>query len=112
MNHELNAWVSGDTRIFAIIGDPIAQARSPRVFNTLFQGLEINAVLVPLQVPSATLDSAITGLKQIANLDGIIVTVPHKVALVSHVDELSPMARRIGAINCMRRSARERWVGG
>lgn len=103
--------IAGDTRLFVIVGDPIAQARSPAVFNRLFAEMGANAVLVPMHVPAAQLGTAIAGLKAIANLDGIVVTVPHKVPLVKAVDELGPMAARIGAINCMRRASDGRWVG-
>jgi shikimate dehydrogenase len=111
MRPEANAAIAGDTRLFAIVGDPIAQARSPAVFNHLFAERGVNAVLVPMQVPPQHLESAIAGLKAIANLDGIVVTVPHKVALVKAVDELGPLARRVGAINCMRRMHHGGWEG-
>src|SRR6218665_3568961 len=77
---------SGETRLFAIVGDPIAQARSPSVFNALFAARGANAVLVPMQVPASQLRCAIGGLKCIANLDGIVVTVPHKVSVVELLD--------------------------
>ena len=71
MTQPLNAAVAGDTRLFAIVGDPIAQARSPLVFNEIFQRLGVNAVLVPMQIPAASLATAVAGLKCIGNLDGI-----------------------------------------
>lgn len=111
MSQALNAHVAGDTRLFAIVGDPIAQARSPKVFNELFQKLSVNAVLVPMQIPPVSLAAAIAVLKAIRNLDGIVVTVPHKVALAAQVDRLLPIAQRVGAINCMRRDASGEWAG-
>jgi shikimate dehydrogenase len=108
---EPNAAIAGDTRVYAIVGDPIAQARSPLVFNALFRRLGARAVLVPLQVPADQLDTVFTALKAITNLDGVVVTVPHKVALASRVDALGPAARRVGAINCMRPLADGRWIG-
>lgn len=111
MTQALNAAVSGDTRVYAIVGDPIAQARSPLVFNEIFQRLGVNAVLVPMQVPVAALPTAIAGLKSIVNLDGIVVTVPHKIAMTALVDRLMPIARKVGAINCMRRTGDGEWIG-
>ncbi|MEJ8824679.1 shikimate dehydrogenase [Variovorax humicola] len=106
-----NAPITGDTRLFAIVGDPIAQAKSPALFNQLFVDLGVNAVLVPLQIPSARLPVAIAGLKAFANLDGIVVTVPHKVAILEHLDLLGAHAQAVGAVNCMRRLADGRWEG-
>jgi shikimate dehydrogenase len=103
--------ISGETRLFAIIGDPIAQARSPAVFNALFSKTGANAVLVPMQVPASQLPTAIEGLKSISNLDGIVVTVPHKVSVVELLDDLGPVASRVGAVNCMRRFPDGRWGG-
>lgn len=103
--------VSGDTRVFAIIGDPIAQAKSPMLFNRLFAEIGANAILVPMQVPASHLQAAIAGLKAVANLDGIVVTVPHKVTITEAVDELGPNAQRVGAVNCMRRLHDGRWGG-
>jgi shikimate dehydrogenase len=106
-----NARVLGDTRVYAIVGDPIAQARSPSVFNELFQRHDANAVLVPLHVPAGELEVIMRGLMRIPNLDGIVVTVPHKIRLVGFVDEVLPIAARVGAINCMARAADGRWRG-
>jgi shikimate dehydrogenase len=111
MTLALNAAVAGDTRLFAIVGDPIAQARSPLVFNEIFQRLGVNAVLVPMQIPAASLVTAIAGLKAIANLDGIVVTVPHKIAMTGLVERLLPIAQKVGAINCMRRAESGAWEG-
>jgi len=106
-----NARVLGDTRVFAIVGDPIAQARSPLVFNELFLRHDANAVLVPLHVPATDVDVVMRGLMRIPNLDGIVVTVPHKIRLAVFVDEVLPIAARVGAINCMARAADGRWRG-
>lgn len=111
MIQPLNAFIAGDTRLFVIVGDPIAQARSPKVFNEIFQKMSVNAVFVPMQIPAASLKAAIDGLKTIKNLDGIVVTVPHKIALAAQVDQLLPIAQRVGAINCMRRADSGEWIG-
>jgi shikimate dehydrogenase len=103
--------IAGDTRLFAIIGDPIAQARSPALFNALFEARGLHAVMVPMQVPAPQLRTAINGLKALANLDGIVVTVPHKVAVVELLDSLGPVAGRVGAVNCMHRLPDGRWHG-
>ncbi len=103
--------VGGDTRVYAIIGDPIAQVGSPHVFNTLFRNHAVRAVLVPLHVHPRDFAQAIQGLRTMRNMDGIIVTVPHKIAAAGLVDRLGDSARRIGAVNAIRREANGAYAG-
>jgi shikimate dehydrogenase len=103
--------VNGATRLFGIIGDPIAQVKSPAVFNEKFHKLDKNAVMLPIHITPENFEFGIRGLKALENLDGIIVTLPYKNAVIEYVDELLPAARRIGAVNAMRRESSGRWSG-
>lgn len=103
--------LTGGTRLFAIVGDPIDQAGSPGLFNQAFRKYELPAVLVPIQVPASGLRELLSLFRQSGNWDGLVVTVPHKVAMCSLVDELGPAARRTGAINAIRKEADGRLVG-
>ena len=101
----------GATRIYGIIGDPIAQVKSPTVFNEKFRALGKNAVMIPLHAERSNFDLCMQGLKSLANLDGILVTLPYKNSVIAHVDDVLPAAKRIGAINALRREANGRWSG-
>lgn len=68
-------------------------------------------MLVPAHVGAEDLGRTIDGLKAIRNLDGIVVTMPHKAAACALVDRLGPMATVVGALNAMRRAADGRWEG-
>lgn len=103
--------IGGSTRILAIIGDPIAQVRTPSVLNPLIQGAGIDAVLVPLHVPSSRFAEIINGIMGLANLDGLIVTYPFKERSLDLVQESTERARLVGAVNAMRREADGRWIG-
>jgi shikimate dehydrogenase len=103
--------VNGATRLYGIIGDPIAQVRSPAAFNEKFRSLGVNAVLVPLHAQAADFADCMRGLKALANLDGILVTLPHKISVIAHVDLVLPAARRIGAMNALRRESDGTWSG-
>lgn len=104
--------IDGRTRVFAIIGDPIAQVRSPEQFNLAFKEAGTVAVMIPLQIPARGLDVCLGGLKQLGNLGGIVVTVPHKPAVIPHCDEVLPHARAVGAVNAIAVAADGRWIGG
>jgi shikimate dehydrogenase len=103
--------IDGTTRVYAVIGDPVSAVRSPEWFNTLFEKNSVNAVLIPLQVGREDLAAAFTGLKTMRNLDGLVVTMPHKAPMCQLLDELGPAARTVEAVNAARREPDGRWVG-
>jgi shikimate dehydrogenase len=103
--------LTGGTRLFAIVGDPIEQAGSPGLFNQAFRRFDLPAVLVPIQVPASGLRELLSLFRQSGNWDGLVITVPHKVAMCSLVDDLGPAARRTGAINAIRKEADGQLVG-
>jgi shikimate dehydrogenase len=103
--------VNGATRLYGIVGDPIQQVRSPEVMTARFRKAGRNAVLVPMHVSPAHFDATLRGLKALANLDGLIITVPYKVRILAHVDRLLPTGAAVGAVNAMRRDKDGSWTG-
>lgn len=101
---------SGATRLFAVIGQPVAQVQAPALMNRLFVDRMIDAVLVPVEAAPADFAVMIEGLKRIANLDGILVTVPHKFAACDHADHLGDAAKIAGSANALRREADGTWA--
>ncbi|HXV76702.1 MAG TPA: hypothetical protein VD788_10315 [Candidatus Polarisedimenticolaceae bacterium] len=94
--------ITGSTRVLGIIGDPIAQARSPEVWTGLFRLNGVDAVCVPLQVSPAGLGAFLDGARALRNVVGLIVTIPHKAASLPHVASLTERADRVGAVNVIR----------
>lgn len=88
-------------RVYAIIGDPVAQARSPNAFAEYFLQHQIDAVVVPLHVGSQDLKSVLCGCRSIRNLDGAILTIPHKPAAMELAAEIGPLAQACGAANAL-----------
>ncbi|MFM0505626.1 shikimate dehydrogenase family protein [Paraburkholderia caffeinilytica] len=103
--------IDGETKIVVIVGDPVAQAKSPELFNALFERYGVNAALVPLQVPPAKLGAVLDGLRGIVNLAGVVVIVPHKIAAAAYAADLSDAARQTGSVNCLRREMDGTWFG-
>src|SRR5579871_2023899 len=103
--------ITGRTRLYAIIGNPIEQVQSPKTLNPMLAAAGKDKILVPVQVPPETLVEVVRGLQAITNLDGIIITVPHKVRMMALVDEVLATGKRVGAINLARRDPDGRWVG-
>ncbi|WP_029003271.1 shikimate dehydrogenase family protein [Azorhizobium doebereinerae] len=103
--------ITGHTRLFGILADPIHHVRTPQALNALMQARGYDGVLVPLHVAPDDLATAIAGLRRLRNLGGLIVTVPHKTAILDLCDEVTDNARRIGAVNTVRRMPDGRLVG-
>ena len=97
--------IGGASRIYAIIGDPVAHSLSPRMQNAAFAACGIDAVYVPLHVRPDALAAAVDGFRAFG-LAGWNVTVPHKEAMAALVDELRPRARASGAVNTVVRTPR------
>jgi shikimate dehydrogenase len=105
------AVVDGETRLFVIVGDPIAQVRSPQTFNPRLRDAGRNAVLVPLHIPQARFDTVFPALMALGNLDGIVVTVPFKARALAFADRVLATGERVGAINALRREPDGTWTG-
>ncbi|WP_350581030.1 shikimate dehydrogenase [Pseudomonas sp. HY2-MNA-CIBAN-0224] len=97
--------ISGTTRVFAILADPIHHVQTPQAMNRLFSSMGLDQVLVPFHVSPSDLERVVNGLRGIKSLDGFIVTVPHKTAIVDLCDSVSEVARLVGAVNVVTRSS-------
>ncbi|MBL6454435.1 shikimate dehydrogenase [Belnapia sp. T6] len=95
--------ITGAARLFAILGDPIAPVRSPALWNAEFTRLGLDAAFVPMEVRAADFAAAWAGLAATRNLDGMVLTMPHKQAVLPFLDLLGPHARLAGAVNTVRR---------
>lgn len=90
--------ISGKTKICGLIGDPVEHTMSPVMHNAAFDKLGLDYTYLPFRVRSEELPQAVSGLKAL-NAIGFNVTIPHKVAVIPLLDELDPLARKIGAVN-------------
>jgi shikimate dehydrogenase len=106
-----NPFVDGATRLFPILGDPIAQVKSPAGISSEFHAKGHNALCIPLHVSIADFDTVMRGLKASQNCGGYILTVPHKLRAMPYVEKPSARAQRIGAVNIVRRDGPDSWVG-
>ena len=103
--------VNGATRLFPIIGDPIRYVESPVRLTRSFDARGHNAVCVPMQVPGPALDDVMRGLSSTLNVDGVLVTMPHKGTVFGHCATSSERATLLGAISVLRRNADGTWHG-
>ncbi len=90
--------IDGTTRVVAVIGDPIDHSLSPPMHNAAFQELGLNWVYVACHVKADAVPAAVEAVRALG-LGGMNVTVPHKQAVMLCMDELTPAAEAVGAVN-------------
>src|SRR5215212_5078067 len=103
--------LSGATRLFPIIGDPIKYVESPIRLTRTFEERGYNGICVPMQVAADDLDAAMAGLSASRNVDGILVTMPHKFTAFAHCTTSSERAKMLGVVSVIRRNPDGTWHG-
>lgn len=90
--------LNGETRVAGVIGWPVRHSLSPPMHNAAFAALGLNWVYVPFAVAPERIAEAMAAVRAL-DLVGLNVTIPHKLAAVAHMDEISDDARVLGAVN-------------
>ncbi len=89
--------ISPKTRFCALIGNPVGHSMSPAIHNAAFTATGQDFVYVACQVEDVA--SALGGMRALGNFRGMSVTIPHKIEVMKHVDEIAEVDRAIGSIN-------------
>ncbi|MFZ4585725.1 MAG: shikimate dehydrogenase [Acidimicrobiia bacterium] len=92
--------VSSSTRVAAVIGDPVAHSLSPVIHNAAFAAAGLDWVYVACRVPESQTEQAIRGAAALG-FGGLSVTMPGKAAALAACDQVSDLAQRVGAVNCI-----------
>ena len=111
MTPERSMRITGTTRCYPILGHPIAQVRTVPAINAYFAAQEIDAVMVPMEIPPAGIEALLALMRSWSNCGGASVTVPHKQAAFRACDRLTNRARLVGAVNIIRREPDGSLVG-
>ena len=100
LNDNSRSPVSGETRLAAVIGDPVRHSLSPCLMNAAFAETGLDWTCVAMEVPEGQASGALDGMRAMG-IGGLSVTMPHKAAVASGVDDLTSGARALGAVNCI-----------
>ena len=92
--------ISGSTKVYTVIGNPITHSKSPNMHNAAFQKLNIDACYVPL-APNISEVKNICDLIRTGVISGSNVTIPYKEEVMKYVDILSDEAKLIGSVNTL-----------
>lgn len=97
--------ISGTTRLIAHLGVPTESFRAPLIYNPWFRSRGIDACVVPMGCETADYAEFLPLLFRLRNVDGALVTMPHKLATVALLDKASPAVLISGSCNAVRRDA-------
>lgn len=93
--------ITSETKIFALMGDPVKGSLSPAIHNSAFKAMGMDSVYVAFRVPRAHLADAIAGIRALG-ITGLNVTHPHKIAIMNFLDELDESAKSVMAVNTVK----------
>lgn len=97
--------ITGRTLLIAHLGFPTETFKASMIYNPYFERAGIDAVVVPMGVDAEDYPQFVRLLFRLSNIRGALVTMPHKVATVALVDELTTTARIASACNAILRRA-------
>jgi shikimate dehydrogenase len=103
--------ISGKTKLIAHLGYPTETFKSSLIYNPYFESIGVDAVVVPMGVKSEHYVQFLPLLFRLANVLGAVVTMPHKVATLPLVQEVSTAAKIAGACNAIRLQPDGRLLG-
>lgn len=98
MEREMEKRISGHTRLLALIGSPVGHSGSPAMYNYSFEKLGLDYAYMAFDVKEDGVKAALDAMR-LFNMRGMNVTMPDKVEAARYMDELSPAAQIIGAVN-------------
>ena len=93
-------WPSAASRVVGTIGYPVSHSMSPLLHQAAFDALDLDWVSVAFPVAPGLAPQALGSMRALG-IAGLSVTMPHKADVASAADELSPLAARLGAVNCV-----------
>ena len=90
--------ITTDTKLFGVVADPVAHSHSPLLHNTAFAADELDCRYLPFRIPPDDLKMFMAWCQQ-AGIGGLSVTIPHKEAMLDHIQQAEQAVNGIGALN-------------
>ena len=104
------AMINGGTSLLGLLGNPVRHSLSPVMHNAALESMGLNWRYLALPCESESLGLVLQGLRAVG-CQGLNVTIPHKQAIAELCNELSPLARRLGAVNTLVPGVDGGWYG-
>ncbi len=102
--------ISGKTALVGLLGQPVEHSISPIMHNAALEEMKLDWTYVPMPCNKSDLPTVLNALSAI-NCRGLNVTIPHKESVAKLCSSLSPIAKRIGAVNTLIPNKKGGWIG-
>ena len=93
--------ITGRGKVIVHVGYPTESFKAPMIYNPWFEAKHIDAVVTPMGVPPADFATVMPALMRCTTVHGALITMPHKVSILSLADEVTPTAQIAGAANAL-----------
>ena len=103
--------LNGRTRLYPLLGDPIVYARSPDWLSKHMAKRGMNMISLPMEVPDGSLEVVMAGLAATKNVDGLSLTMPHKITGYAYCATVTETSRMLGVVSALRRNKDGSWHG-
>lgn len=90
--------IDNSTNLYALIGNPVSGSKSPWIHNHIFETCHLPGAYLAFDIEKDQLRHAVVGMKAL-NVKGINVTIPYKTEIMTFLDEVDPLAEKLGAVN-------------
>ncbi|MCW5635961.1 MAG: shikimate dehydrogenase [Rubrivivax sp.] len=97
--------IRGTTEVLFCVADPVAQVKAPEAYNLVFAAAGVDTVVVPARATAGHLAAFVREALALGNARGLLVSIPHKTALMRLLDRFDAGAQAAGAVNAVRRAA-------
>jgi shikimate dehydrogenase len=111
VEYDVTINLNGRTRLYPLLGDPIVYARSPDWLSEHMAKRGMNMISLPMEVPEGSLKEVMAGLAATKNVDGLSLTMPHKIAGYAYCATVSETSRMLGVVSAIRRNKDGSWHG-
>ena len=96
-----NPQIKAGTKVLCVIGHPIEHSMSPVMHNAALKELALDYVYLAFDVPPSDLETTVLEFKK-RGFKGMNVTIPHKETIMKYLDQIDPLAKKIGAVNTIK----------
>jgi shikimate dehydrogenase len=93
--------IKAGTKVLCVIGHPIEHSMSPVMHNAALKDLHLDYIYLAFDVSSKDLEKVVIRLRK-HDIKGINVTIPHKERIMLYLDQIDPLAEKIGAVNTVK----------
>ena len=102
--------ITSKTSFLALIGNPVSHSLSPIMQNAAIQYLGLDLIYIAIPCKNEDLEIVINSLKKM-NCKGLNITIPFKQKVFDYCNEISPVAKRVKAINTLKLKDNKDWSG-